>query len=143
MCCVPRGAAGACAAALVARGNDCRLRGRNPQRCGGCRQQPGISVVETELLETKELPQTASAPVPLGEAVLYPGLCLKQHGQQTWRGSAPLPCAGETLPGIVHPDVESSVQKRHGLVGTCPEKGHENDPRHGTPLLKESWGCSA
>ena len=117
MCCVPRGAAGACAAALVARGNDCRLRGRNPQRCGGCRQQPGISVVETELLETKELPQTASAPVPLGEAVLYPGLCLKQHGQQTWRGSAPLPCAGETLPGALRPDVESSVQERHGPVG--------------------------
>ena len=32
-------------------------------------------------------------------------------------------------------DVESSVQERCGLVSTCPEKGHKNDPRDGTPLL--------
>lgn len=67
------------------------------------------SVLWRQLLETKELPQTASAPVPLGEAVLYPGLRPKQHDQQSWRGSAPLPCAGETLPGALRPDVESSV----------------------------------
>ena len=88
--------------------------------------------METELLETKELPQTASAPVPLGEAVLYPGLCLKQHGQQTWRGSAPLPCAGETLPGALRPDVESTVKKRYGPVRVHPDEGHKNRLRNGT-----------
>ena len=32
------------------------------------------------------------------------------------------------------------------LLGACPEEGHRNDPRDGTPLLQgqaESWGCSA
>jgi len=37
---------------------------------------------------------------------------------------APLLRAGETSPGIVHPDVESPVQERHGPVGEHPEKGH-------------------
>jgi len=48
-------------------------------------------------------------------------------------------------PGVLHPDVESSVQERHRPVGVCPEKGHKNDPRDGTPLLRgqaESWGCA-
>ena len=41
-------------------------------------------------------------------------------------------CAGETSPGVLHPDVESSVQERHGPVGANPEGGHKNDPRDGT-----------
>ena len=43
------------------------------------------------------------------------------------------------IPEVLHPDVESSVQERHGAVGVCPEEGHKNDPRGGTPLL---WGCA-
>jgi len=27
------------------------------------------------------------------------------------------------------------VQERHGPVGVCPEEGHKNDSRDGTPLL--------
>jgi len=42
--------------------------------------------------------------------------------------------------------MESSVKERHGLVGVCPEKGHKNDPRDGTPphkdRLKELGLCS-
>ena len=34
---------------------------------------------------------------------------------------ASLLCAGETTPEVLHPDVESSVQKRHGSVRVCPE----------------------
>ena len=34
-------------------------------------------------------------------------------------------------------DVESSVQERHEAVGACPEEGHNNGPKDGTPLL---WG---
>jgi len=30
--------------------------------------------------------------------------------------------AGKTSPGVLHSDVESSVVKRHGLVGLCPVK---------------------
>ena len=37
---------------------------------------------------------------------------------------------------MLHPDVDSSVQKRHGPVGVHPEKGRKNDPRDGTPLLQ-------
>jgi len=39
-----------------------------------------------------------------------PGLHQKKHG---WR----VLCAGEPSPGVLHPDVESSVQERHGPVG--------------------------
>ena len=45
--------------------------------------------------------------------------------------SAPVVFVGETLPGVLHPDVEFSVQKRHGPVG----RGHKNDPRDGTPPI--------
>ena len=47
-----------------------------------------------------------------------------------------LPCAAETSPGVLHPDVGSSVQERHGPVGACPEEEHKSDSRDGTPLLR-------
>ena len=46
-----------------------------------------------------------------------------------------LPLCSETSPGVLHPDVESSAQERHGAVGVHPEEGHKNDPRAGTALL--------
>jgi len=46
---------------------------------------------------------------------------------------APLLCTGEILPGVLHPDVESSVQERHRSVGVGPEEGHKND------LRDEDW----
>ena len=45
-------------------------------------------------------------------------------------------CAGEASPGVLRPDVESSVQERHGAVGVPPEKGHKNDPQNGTLFLE-------
>jgi len=38
---------------------------------------------------------------------------------------APLLCAGETSPGVLCPDVESSAQERHGPVGVHAEEGHK------------------
>jgi len=38
----------------------------------------------------------------------------------------PLLCTGETSPGVLHPDVESSVQKRRGPARACPVEGHKN-----------------
>ena len=65
----------------------------------------------------------------------YPELHQKQCGQQVKGGDpAPLLCTGEASPGVLRPDVESAVQERHGSVGVCPEEGHKNDPRDGTPL---------
>ena len=36
---------------------------------------------------------------------------------------------------VLHPDVESSVQERHGTVGECPEEGHKIDLWNGTLSL--------
>ena len=55
----------------------------------------------------------------------------KKHGQQ---GEGRDLAAGETSPGVLHPDVKSSEQERHGPVGVCPEEGHKNDTSDGTPL---------
>ena len=66
------------------------------------------------------------------ESQLYPGLHQKKHGQQGKGGDpAPLLCAGETSPGVLH----LSVQQKCGPVGVHPEEGHKNDPRDGTPPL--------
>ena len=43
---------------------------------------------------------------------------------------------GEASPGVLCPDVESSVQKIHEPVEACPEKGNKNDPWNGTPFLQ-------
>ena len=48
---------------------------------------------------------------------------------------APLLCAGEVSPGVLHPDAESSVQERHRPVGVHPEQGHRNGLRDETSLL--------
>ena len=55
----------------------------------------------------------------------YPGVHQRKWGQQT-EGDDPclLPCDGETSPGVLPPDVESSVQETHGSVGACTEEGH-------------------
>ena len=43
--------------------------------------------------------------------------------------------ADEISPGVLHPDVESSLQERCEPAGACPEEGYKNDPRNGTPSL--------
>jgi len=43
-------------------------------------------------------------------------------------------CAGETSPGVLQLLCCTAVQ--HRPVGVCPEEGHKNDPRDGTPLLQ-------
>ena len=48
---------------------------------------------------------------------------------------APLLCTGEILPGVLHPDVESSVQWRCGPVRARSEEGYKNDLSDGTPPL--------
>jgi len=71
------------------------------------------------------------------ESQPYDGLHQKQCGQQGKEGDpAPLLCSGEASPGILCPDVESSVQERHGPVGVCPEEGQKNDPKDEIPLLQ-------
>ena len=67
---------------------------------------------------------------------MYPELHQKKHGHQVVGGeSAPLFCSGETSPGVLRPDVESSIKERCGPVGVHLEEGHKNDPRNKTPLL--------
>jgi len=49
--------------------------------------------------------------------------------------SPPLLCSGETPAGVLCPALGFPAQKRCGSVTAGPEKGHENDPRAGSPLL--------
>ena len=66
---------------------------------------------------------------------MYPGLHPKQRGQQVERGDpAPLPYTDVASPGILPPDVQPSVQERHGSIGICPVEGHKNGQRDGTSL---------
>jgi len=44
-------------------------------------------------------------------------------------------CPSEISPGVLHPDVESSLQERCEPAGACPEEGYKNDPSNGTPSL--------
>jgi len=75
----------------------------------------------------------------------YFGLRKQNSGQKGKGGDpAPLLCSGETSPGVLHSDVESSVQERCRPVGVHPEEGHKNDSRDRIPSLQgqaESWGC--
>ena len=60
----------------------------------------------------------------------YPELLPKKCCQQGEGGdSAPQLCA--VRPHVLHPDVESSVQDRHGPVKAFPEEDHKIDPRDG------------
>ena len=55
-----------------------------------------------------------------------PWAASKKCGQLVKGGDpASLFCTGEAVPGVLHPDVESSVQERHGPVGVHLEKGHK------------------
>ena len=65
------------------------------------------------------------------ESQAYLGLHQKKYGQKA-EGCVPasLFCAGEAS------YVKSSVQERHKPLGEHPEKGHRNDPRDGTSLLR-------
>ena len=65
------------------------------------------------------------------ESQPYPQLHEKKPGQRVGGGDPTLlHCAGETSPGVLHPDVEFSVEERHGPAGACPEENHKNDPRY-------------
>ena len=80
------------------------------------------------------------------ESQPYPGLLQKKHGQQVEGGDlTPLLCTGEASPGVLCPDVESSLHEKCGHVRQCAEKDHRN-ARDTAPLLQgqtESWGHSA
>ena len=39
--------------------------------------------------------------------------------------------------GVQYPDVESSLQEKHGPLGAHPEVGHKNAPRDGTLSWQE------
>ena len=70
------------------------------------------------------------------ESQLYPGMHQKEHSWVVEEGDlTPLLCTGESSPGVLHPDIKSSVQESHRPIGVHPEDGHKNDPRDKTPLL--------
>ena len=71
------------------------------------------------------------------QSQLYPELHQKKRGQHVKGGDpAPLLCTGEASPGVLHPDVEFSVEERHGPVRVHPEDGHKNYQRDATPILQ-------
>jgi len=70
------------------------------------------------------------------ESKPQPVLHQKKCSQQIEGGDpAPLLYTGETSPGVLHTDVESSAQERRGPFGVRLEEGHKKDARDGTPSL--------
>ena len=66
------------------------------------------------------------------------GLHQKKCGQQVdGDDPAPLLSSGETSPGLLFPDVESSVQERHEPVGEHPEEHNKNGPKDVENKLRE------
>jgi len=61
------------------------------------------------------------------ESQPYPGLLKEAWPAGRGRCYCPSALRCETSTGVLCPDVESSVQERHGPVGVHPEKGHRND----------------
>jgi len=61
----------------------------------------------------------------------------KRSQQAEGEDSAPLLRCGETPPGVLHPALEPSAERRHGPVGAGPEEGHKNDPRPGHLFCEE------
>ena len=68
-------------------------------------------------------PDVSQRCAPTAQSQLYPGLHQKKRGQQG--DPAPLLCAGETSPGALRPDVESSLRKRCRPVAAPPEEDHK------------------
>ena len=62
--------------------------------------------------------------------------CIKRSTISRAREVILLLYSGETSPGVLHPDAESSVEEKCGPAQVHPEEGHKNDPRDGTPLLQ-------
>ena len=70
------------------------------------------------------------------ESQWYAGLSKGKCAQQVKGGDYPLLLhSHETLPGVLHPAMESPVQERHEPVEAGPEESYENGQRAGTPLL--------
>lgn len=67
-----------------------------------------------------------------GRSCLQSRSTLSQGSQQI---EAQQYSAYETLSGVLCPDIESSVQERHGPVTVCPQKDHKIDPMDRTPPL--------
>ena len=61
----------------------------------------------------------------------------EQLSRRKHKDEAPLLCTGETPPGVLPPGAKFSLQERHGPVGVHSEEGHKDDPRDGTPSLRE------
>jgi len=54
------------------------------------------------------------------------GCINRSMASRSGRWSCPSALCCETSPGVLRPDVKSSVQETHGAVGVHPEKGHKN-----------------
>ena len=77
---------------------------------------------------------------PSSENQPYLGLHQKQRGQHMKGGDpAPLLCTEEASPGVLRPDVASSVQNRHGPVRAHPEDSHKKVNQGFKHLSYKDW----
>jgi len=102
--------------------------------CGNPHYQYKVGHVKTEhsptgkdleIMVDGKLDMSQQCALAAQKANCIPG-CIKGSVTSRLRGDpAPLLCAGEVSLGIAHPDVDSSVQERHGPVEAHPEKGQK------------------
>ena len=73
-----------------------------------------------------------------------PALPCNQHAAFTsFSPLAPLLCAAETSPVVLHPDVRPSVQERHESAEAHPEEQHRSAQKDGIPPYEDRLRAGA
>ena len=78
---------------------------------------------DLEVVVDSKLDMSKQCVLPAQKANHILGCIKRSVVSRSGGDSVPLLCAGETSPGVLHPDVKSSAQESCEAVGVHPEEG--------------------